>query len=177
MRWAAALHTNVASDVMSVARAAAEHRLLDCELRAMEESANTLQLHAARGADAMAEILILSEQLSWATAELVSTQRAAARRNEALKSTKSELAAANAKLWAAVQARDAAEQDLQATQELGVALLDAKAAQHTAETERDAAEAALADALAVEHAPPTRPAMVNADTNTPISNMHLLLQI
>ena len=55
---------------------------------------------------------------------------------------------------------------MQAAQELGVALLDAKAAQHTAETERDAAEAALADALAVEHAPPTRPAMVNADANT-----------
>ena len=29
----AALHTSVTSDVMGVARAAAEHRLLDCELR------------------------------------------------------------------------------------------------------------------------------------------------
>ena len=70
----AALHTSVASDVMGVARAAAEHRLLDCELRAMEESANTLQLHTARSADAMADKLILHEQLSKTTAELVSTR-------------------------------------------------------------------------------------------------------
>ena len=101
----AAIEQAVAADE---ARAAAEIYVLDCELRAMEKY--LFPLHAARGADAMAEELILREQLSKATAELVSTQRAAARRNEALKSTKSELAAANAKLGAAVQARDAAEQ-------------------------------------------------------------------
>ena len=162
----AALHTSVTSDVMGVARAAAEHRLLDCELRSMEESANTLQLHAARGADAMAEKLILHEQLSKATAELVSTRQAAARRHEALRSTKTELAAVKAKLAIAVQGRDAAELEVQAAKMLGVALLDAKAAQRAAETARDAAEAALADALAAEHALPRGPAMVNADTNT-----------
>ena len=162
----AALHTSVTSDVMGVARAAAEHRLLDCELRSMEESANTLQLHAARGADAMAEKLILHEQLSKATAELVSTRQAAARRHEALRSTKTDLAAVKAKLAIAVQGRDAAELEVQAAKMLGVALLDAKAAQRAAETARDAAEAALADALAAEHALPRGPAMVNADTNT-----------
>lgn len=120
------VHTSVASDVMGVARAAAEHRLLDCELRAMEESANTLQLHAARSADAMADKLILHEQLSKTTAELVSTRQAAARRHEAWRSTKTELAAAKAKLAIAVQGRDAAELEVQAAKKLGVALLDAK---------------------------------------------------
>ena len=122
----AALHISAASDVMGVARAAAELRLLNCELHAMEESVSTLQLHAARGADAMADKLILHEQLSKATAELVSTRQAAARRHEALKSTQTELAAAKPKLAIAVQGRDAAELEVQAAKKLGVALLDAK---------------------------------------------------
>jgi len=148
----AALHTSVTSDVMGVARAAAEHRLLDCELRSMEESANTLQLHAARGADAMAEKLILHEQLSKATAELVSTRQAAAMRHEALRSTKTELAAVKLELAAAVRAHHEAEQEVAAAKALGLALLDAKAAQRAAETAQAAAEDALADALVAQEA-------------------------
>ena len=123
----AALRTSVASDVMGVARVAAEHRLLDCELRAMEESANSLQL-ALRGATAAADMLILEEELSTATAELRSARQAAARRNEALKSMSAQLAAVKAELSDASQARDAAEKEVRAARELGARELDARAA-------------------------------------------------
>ena len=147
-----AVRATVAADAMSAAWASAELRLLSSELRATEDSVAALSARAACGAKAVADVLILDEELSTARAELTSSRRAADTHKQALQSIKTELAAVKLQLAAAVRARHEAEQEVAAAKALGLALLDAKAAQCAAETARAAAEDALADALVAQEA-------------------------
>ena len=97
-------------------------------------------------------MLILDEELSTARAELTNSRQVADTCKQALQSIKTELAAIKLELVAAVRARHEAEQEVAAAKALGLALLDAKAAQRAAETARTAAEDALADALVAQEA-------------------------
>ena len=142
-----AVRATVAADAMSAAWASAELRLLGSELRATEDGVAALSARAVCGAKAAGDVLILDEELSTARAELTSSRRAADTRKQALQSIKTELAAVKLELAAAVRARHEAEQEVTAAKALGLALLDAKAAQRAAETARAAAEDALADTL------------------------------
>lgn len=147
---AVAVRATVTADAMSAACTSAELRLLGVELCAMEGGVAALSARAARGAQAAADALILDEELSTAKAELTSSRRAADTHKHALQSIKAELADVKLKLAAAVRARHEAE--VAAAKALGLALLDAKAAQCAAETAQAAAEENLEDALAAQEA-------------------------
>ena len=129
----ALVRATLAQDAMSLARASPELRILGSEIAAIEESDAAHRLQAIRGTQAVADVLILEERVSKTTAELTIAQQAAERRNRALKSANMELSAVKAELAAAARAAVEADPEIEATKSLGLALLDAKAAQSAAE--------------------------------------------
>ena len=150
----ALLRATVTANAVSFARSTAELQLLGSEFSVIEESEAALRVQTALAA---ADVVVLEERVSTATAELKSVQQAAERRNRALRSANMELAALKVERAAAVQARVEAEQEVQAAETHRLALLDEQAARRAAERAQAAAESAqaaaedtLADTLAAQ---------------------------
>ena len=165
----ALLRATVTANAVSFARSTAELQLLGSEFSVIEESEAALRVQTALAA---ADVVVLEERVSTATAELKSVQQAAERRNRALRSANMELAALKVERAAAVQARVEAEQEhVQAAETHRLALLDEQAARRAAERAQAAAELAqaaaedtLADILAAQTASTVRVEMKDQST-------------